>query len=331
MKGAEVGIARWPPRSSSPSAPRSNGSSGQRRPRRSLGSLPRPCTSATPVASEPSSRSSSRSCASGPGGRTATSSCDRPAHRRPRRHGPVPGRLHLAARADLLARVRARRPPLHALLRLHHAVLGGHARDGPRREHGPAHPRLGDHGPLLVPPHRPLVGGRGQRPGRAEGLLHRPCRRRRPARRHGDPVLRVELVDPGAPRRLRVQHPRHLGVGALGRPEPHRDPVGRDRPVLRLHRQERPVPAPHLVARRDGRPDAGVVAAPLLDDGRRRRLPGRPPLPGVLGGLPDRRVEHQPHRRDRRDHDRDLRPARLSCRTTSRRCSRTRRWASSAT
>ena len=45
--------------------------------------------------------------------------------------------------------------------------------------------------------------------------------------------------------------------------------VGRRRPVHRLHRQERPVPAAHLAPRRDGRPDAGVVAAALLDDGRR--------------------------------------------------------------
>ena len=110
----------------------------------------------------------------------------------------VPRRLHLAARAGLLARVRARRPPLHPLLRRHHAVLGGHARDGPGREHGPADPRLGDHGPLLVPAHRPLVGGGAQRPGRAQGVLHRPRRRRRPARRHVDPVLRRQLVVAGA-------------------------------------------------------------------------------------------------------------------------------------
>ena len=64
-----------------------------------------------------------------------------------------------------------------------------HAGDGPRREHGPADPRLGDHGPLLVPAHRALVGGGGQRPRRAEGVLHRARRRRRPARRHGDPVF----------------------------------------------------------------------------------------------------------------------------------------------
>ena len=45
-----------------------------------------------------------------------------------------------------------------------------------------------------------------------------------------------------------------------------------------------------------GRSDPGVVAAALLDDGRRRRLPRRPPLPGVLGGVLDPRRQHQRHR-----------------------------------
>ena len=40
--------------------------------------------------------------------------------------------------------------------------------------------------------------------------------------------------------------------------------------------QERPVPAARLVARRDGRPDAGQRPDPRRDDGHRRRLPGRP-------------------------------------------------------
>ena len=81
------------------------------------------------------------------------------------------------------------------------------------------------------------------------------------------------------------------------------------RPVHRLHRQERSVPAAHLAARRDGRTDAGVVAAALLDDGRRRRVPGRPAVPG----LPHRprhqrrRPALQPDRRDRRHHHRHRR------------------------
>ena len=65
----------------------------------------------------------------------------------------------------------------------------------------------------------------------------------------------------------------------------------RGRPVHRLHRQVGPVPAAHLAARRDGRADARVVAAAQLDDGRGRRVPRRPALPGVLGGL-----QHRPGR-----------------------------------
>ena len=47
----------------------------------------------------------------------------RPAHRRARRDAAAARHVHLAARADLLARVRPRRPPLHPLLRRAHAVL----------------------------------------------------------------------------------------------------------------------------------------------------------------------------------------------------------------
>ncbi len=41
----------------------------------------------------------------------------------------------------------------------HHAVQRRHVDDGARREHGAADPRLGDHGPVLVPADRALVGG----------------------------------------------------------------------------------------------------------------------------------------------------------------------------
>ena len=65
--------------------------------------------------------------------------------------------------------------------------------------------------------------------------------------------------------------------------------VGGDRAVHRHHRQERPVPAAHLAARRHGRPDAGLGPHPRRHHGGGRRLPRRPPLPGVLGGLQHRR------------------------------------------
>ena len=50
----------------------------------------------------------------------------------------------------------------------------------------------------------------------------------------------------------------------------------RDLPVHRHHRQERPVPAAHLAARRHGRSHAGVGADPRGHDGGRRRVPRRP-------------------------------------------------------
>ena len=53
-----------------------------------------------------------------------------------------------------------------------------------------------------------------------EGVLHRPRRRRRPARRHGDALLGLQRLDPGEPRRVGLQHPGDLGVGAVRRRQP---------------------------------------------------------------------------------------------------------------
>ena len=114
------------------------------------------------------------------------------------------------------------------------------------REHGAAHPRLGDHGPLLVHADWALVGGAGEQPGCAQGVLHRPRRRHGPAGRRRDPVRRLRHVQhPG-------DEPHRDGSGD----EPDRAALGGDRAVHRLHRQERSVPAAHVVARRHGRPHA---------------------------------------------------------------------------
>ena len=51
--------------------------------------------------------------------------------------------------------------------------------------------------------------------------------------------------------------------------------------LRRLRGQERPVPAPRLAARRDGRPDAGLGLDPRGDDGGRGGLPGGAVLPGL--------------------------------------------------
>ena len=61
----------------------------------------------------------------------------------------------------------------------------------------------------------------------------------------------------------------------VGRGVEHRVARRRRRAVHRLHRQVGSVPAPHVAARRHGRPDARVVAAAQLDHGRGRRLPRR--------------------------------------------------------
>ena len=53
-------------------------------------------------------------------------------------------------------------------------------------------------------------------------------------------------------------------------------------PAVRRHdRQVGAVPAARVAARRDGGPDAGLRADPRRDDGRGRRLPGRPDVPGL--------------------------------------------------
>ncbi len=51
--------------------------------------------------------------------------------------------------------------------------------------------------------------------------------------------------------------------------------------LLRGDRQERPVPAPRLAARRDGRPDPGQRPDPRGHHGGRGRLHGRTPLPDL--------------------------------------------------
>ena len=49
----------------------------------------------------------------------------------------------------------------------------------------------------------------------------------------------------------------------------------------RRGRQERAVPAAHLAARRDGRPDADLRADPRRHHGRRRRVRGHPAVPAL--------------------------------------------------
>ena len=67
---------------------------------------------------------------------------------------------------------------------------------------------------------------------------------------------------------------------------------------MRRGRQVGAVPAAHLAARRDGRPDAGQRADPRRDDGRRRRLPRGP----ALRRVPARAGHAGVLAVDRRDH-----------------------------
>ena len=131
---------------------------------------------------------------------------------------------------------------------------------------------------------------------------------------HDRHLLLVERLDCGEPaRQVGLRHRRDPGVGALGRfvCEWCGHPRRRGRVVHRLHRQVRPVPVAHLASRCHGGSDAGLVAAPLVDDGRGRRLPRCPDLPGLLGRLQHRQRWTQLHRRHRSHHHRHRRTARV--------------------
>ena len=106
-----------------------------------------------------------------------------------------------------------------------------------------------------------------RRDGRQEGVRHQP---RRGLGLHDGDVLRL----PGH---------RHVELHRCQRSRPHDGADDRDghRPVL-LHRrvrQERPAAVVPVVARRDGRPDAGVGADPCRHDGHGWRVPDVPHEP----------------------------------------------------
>ena len=104
-----------------------------------------------------------------------------------------------------------------------------------------------------------------RRPGRCgQGVPRHPARRRRLPVRH----LRRSATDGRV-----VQHHRACSTHGLLRADgDDRDPAA----ALRRGRQVGAVPAAHLAAGRDGRPDADQRADPRGDDGGGRHLPGRP-------------------------------------------------------
>ena len=197
-------------------------------------------------------------------------------------------------------------------------------------QHGAVDPRLGDHGPVLVPADRALVGGTGQQRGRAQGVLHRPRRRRRAARRHGDPVLRRHRWA-----RLAINGFNIQAISGWAISSDASQTVlmwGCGRAVHRVHRQVGPVPAAHLAARRHGRPDAGVVAVALA---RPWSSPASSSSPACTRcsspGSTSSTAAFNLIAVDRCHHASSSRRPWRSCRTTSRRCWRTRRCRSSAT
>ena len=199
----------------------------------------------------------------------------------------------LAARARLQHRIPQGRRPLHALLRDAQPVHGRDAHARRRRQHAADAPRVGRRGPLLVRADRSLVGGRREQPRRAQGVPHHPHRRHRPDDRHHHPVLH----------RWQLRHRTQQRVRAQPRGRPRRAARRRGVSLHRRDRQERSVPAAHVAARRHGGSDAGVGAHPRGHHGRRRRVPRRPPLPGVLQRDVDRGRWRQPDGADRRHHD----------------------------
>ena len=175
--------------------------------------------------------------------------------------------LHLDAGGDLFDRLHAGRSRLLAVLHLHRPVrvLDDHA--GLGEQFRVALRVLGGGGPVQLPADRLLVreARRGRR--RQEGVPGEPHRRRRLRPGH--------LPDLDDLRHARL--PRR-SFSAVGRGVRRRLAADGDLPAVAAGgvRQERPVPAARLAARRDGRPHAGQRLDPRGHDGHGGRVPDRP-------------------------------------------------------
>ena len=192
------------------------------------------------------------------------------------------------------------------------------------RNTGAVHHRVGAGRRLLVRAHRPLVGGEAELRRRPQGVPHQPGRRHRPARRHDRPVL-------GRPAPSTSSDINEFANGVTGGNDHLLLLVASLLPHRRGDVEVGPVHPPHLAARRHGRPDAGLGAHPRRHDGGGRHLHGRPALRRVLRGplrsAPPTSTSSPWSAPSPSCSGRCWR----SCRTTSRRCSPTRRSASSAT
>ena len=178
------------------------------------------------------------------------------------------------ARPRLLDRVHAPRPGLLALLRLPQPVHGLDAPARPGRQLAGGVRGLGAGGPVQLPADRLLVPQADAPPRRARRRSSRTASATS-ASRSGS--WRSSST-PG--RSTSATRSQVLIAPTASRPaDPDLDRRAAD--LRRRGRQERPVPAPRLAARRDGGPDAGLGPDPRRDDGQRRRLPRRPGQPDL--------------------------------------------------
>ena len=155
---------------------------------------------------------------------------------------------------------------LQPLLRLHEPVRLRHAHAAAGGQPDAAAARLGGRGPVQLPADRLLLQGRGQRPGREQGVHRHPGGRHR----HADGALSAlrragHAGHPGAAAARRPAVPAGLGAGGGGGAAP----AGRSRG------QVGPAPAPDLAAGRHGRPHSGERPHPRGDHGDGRRLSHR--------------------------------------------------------
>ena len=211
-------------------------------------------------------------------------------HRHADRRDAGGGDDRLRARASLFDRLHGRGPVPAAVLRVPVAVHLRHAGAGDRRQPRADVLRLGGRRPRELSADRLLVPqARGQRR-RDQGLRRQPRRRFRLRARH---LRRVhdDEVD-------RLRH--HLRAGALAHRQDHqllrlaRRRADLDLPAAVHGRdgQVGAVPAAHLAARRDGRPDAGLGAHSRRDHGHRRRVHGGAAVAAVRACAERRGLRH---------------------------------------